>query len=216
MNDHASLERIKSRPIFAAIQAPTADSALKAAEAAIAGGLRLIEVRLTTPGAYRVISDLRREHADAVLVGAGSIVSTDMADRAIKAGAQFICCPHTDERILEMCSLRNLLYIAGALTPTEVARAWMLGAQIVNVYPAVPFGGDAYIKMLSESFPDIRVMPSGGVSSDNLRAHLRAGSFAVSIGAGLFSAADIQAGNYSKITERASSLVRIYVNFTNG
>jgi 2-dehydro-3-deoxyphosphogluconate aldolase/(4S)-4-hydroxy-2-oxoglutarate aldolase len=210
MNDHPSLERIKSLPIFASVTAPTADSALKSAEAAIAGGLRLVEIRLSSPGAIRVISDLRRVHGDAVLVGAGHVVTTEMADRAVKAGAQFILSPHTDEPILEICRERGLLGIAGALTPSEVMRAWNLGAPIVSIYPAGPFGGDAYMRMLTESFEETRLMPSGGVSAENIRDHFRAGAFAVTIGAGLFAPADVQSGNFKRIEERAKALAEIY------
>ena len=131
MNEHPSLERVKALPIFAAVTAPSADSALKSAAAAIARGLTQIEIRLSSPGAYRVISDLRREHGNAVLVGAGAVVTEEMADRAIKAGAQFIVSPHTDEAILAACRERGLLGIAGALTPTEVMRAWHLECPIV-------------------------------------------------------------------------------------
>lgn len=210
MNDHASLDRIKALPIFAALTAPSADSALKAAEAAIAGGLTQIEIRLSTPGAYRVISDLRRTHADAILVGAGAVVTEETADRAVKAGAQFVVSPHTDERVLGVCRDRGLLGIAGALTPTEVMRAWNLGCALVCVDPAGPFGGAAYVHWLADAFEDARLMPSGGVSSENMRDYFRAGAYAVTLGAGLFRAADIQTGDYAKITERAKALVHMY------
>ena len=209
MNDHPSLDRIKALPIFAALTAPSADSALKSAEAAIAGGLTQIEIRLSTPGAYRVISDLRRVHADAVLVGAGAVVTEEMADRAVKAGAQFIVSPHIDETILTMCRDRGLLGIAGALTPTEVMRAWHLGCPLVCIDPAGPFGGSSYVHWLADAFEDARLMPSGGVSSENLRDYFRAGSYAVTMGAGLFRAADVQTAAYSRITERAKALVQI-------
>ncbi len=210
MNDHPSLERIQALPIFAALTAPSADSALKSAAAAIAGGLTLIEVRLTTPGAYRVISDLRREHGDAVLVGAGAVVTEEMADRAVKAGAQFIVSPHTDETILTICRDRGLLAVAGAITPTEVMRAWNLGCPLVCVDPAGPFGGAAYVHWLADAFEETRLMPSGGVSAENLREYFRAGAYAVTMGAGLFRAGDVQTAAYGRITERAKALVQLY------
>jgi 2-dehydro-3-deoxyphosphogluconate aldolase/(4S)-4-hydroxy-2-oxoglutarate aldolase len=216
MNDHPSLERIKALPIFAAVTAPSADSALKSAEAAIAGGLTQIEIRLSSPGAYRVISDLRREHGDAVLVGAGAVVTEEMADRAVKAGAQFLVSPHTDEAILSMCLERGLVGIAGALTPTEVMRAWHLGCPLVCVDPAGPFGGPAYVHWLAEAFEDARLMPSGGVSSENLRDYFRAGAYAVTLGAGLFRAADIQTASYARITERAKALVQMHGELAAG
>lgn len=210
MNDHPALERIQRRPIFAAVRAHSADSALKSAQAAVDGGLELLEIRLTTPGAYRVISDLRREHGDTLLVGAGAVATTEMADRAIKSGAQFIIAPHTDEDTVALCRERGLLTIPGAITPSEVMRAWTIGSPIVSVFPVVPFGGAAYVKTLTECFEDVRLMPAGGVSADNMRDLFRAGAYAVTIGAGLFSATDIQAGNYARITERARALVDLH------
>jgi 2-dehydro-3-deoxyphosphogluconate aldolase / (4S)-4-hydroxy-2-oxoglutarate aldolase len=216
MNEHPSLERIKALPIFAAVSAPSADSALKSASAAIAGGLTQIEIRLSSPGAYRVISDLRREHGDAVLVGAGSVVTSEMADRAIKAGAQFLSSPHTDDGILTACRERGLLAIAGALTPTEVMHAWNLGCPLVCVNPAGPFGGPAYVHWLADAFEDVRLMPSGGVSNENLRDYIRAGARAATIGAGLFSTADVQTGSYGRITDRAKALVKMYAEIVLG
>lgn len=210
MNDHATLERIHALPIFAAVAAPSADSTLKSADAAIHGGLTIIEIRLSSPGAYRVISDLRREHGDAVLVGAGEVVTTDMADRAVKSGAQFITSPHTDEGILSICREKGLLGIASALTPTEVMRAWNIGVPIVGIQPVGPFGADSYLRMLSETFHGVRLMPSGGVSIETMPGYFRAGSYAVSVGAGLFSAADVQTAAYGRITERARSLIKAY------
>jgi 2-dehydro-3-deoxyphosphogluconate aldolase/(4S)-4-hydroxy-2-oxoglutarate aldolase len=216
MNDHSSLERIRALPIFAAVSAPSADSSLKSAAAAIAGGLTQIEIRLSSPGAYRVISDLRREYADAVLVGAGAVVTEEMADRAVKAGAQFLSSPHTDEAILATCRERGLLGIAGALTPTEVMRAWNLGCPLVCVNPAGPFGGSAYVHWLADAFEDARLMPSGGVSAENMRDYFRAGAHAVTLGAGLFQSADVRTGSYNRITERAKALVGMYEEIAAG
>ncbi len=216
MNEHPSLERIKTLPIFAAVTAPSADSALKSAAAAIAGGLTQIEIRLSSSGAYRVISDLRREHGDAVLVGAGAVLNAEMADRAVKAGAQFIVSPHTDEAILATCRERGLLGIAGALTPTEVMRAWNLECPIVCINPAGPFGGAGYVHWLADALEGTRLMPSGGVSSENMRDYFRAGAYAVTMGAGLFRTADIQTGAYGRITERAKALVKMYAELTLG
>jgi 2-dehydro-3-deoxyphosphogluconate aldolase/(4S)-4-hydroxy-2-oxoglutarate aldolase len=214
MNEHPALERIKALPIFAAVTAPSADSALKAAEAAIAGGLTQVAILLTTPGAYRVVSDLRRTHGDAVLVGASAVVTGEMADRAIKAGAQFLLSPHTDDEILGMCRDRGLLGIAGALTPSEVMRAWNFGCPIVSIHPAGPFGGPSYVHMMAESFEGVRLMPSGGVSLENMRDHLRAGAYAVVLGAGLCTSADVQTGSFGRITDRAKALVDTYREFT--
>ncbi len=124
--------------------------------------------------------------------------------------AQFISSPHTDETILGICREKGLLAVAGALTPTEVVKAWNLGTPIVGIAPAGPFGGPAYVRMLAEIYQEVRLMPSGGVSIDTMRDYFRAGAFAVSVGAGLFSSADVQSGGYERIAERARALIKSY------
>jgi 2-dehydro-3-deoxyphosphogluconate aldolase / (4S)-4-hydroxy-2-oxoglutarate aldolase len=208
VNAHAAFERIRARPIIAAIQAPSADSALKAANAAVAGGIRVVEVPLSSSGAYRVISDLRREHGDAILVGAGSVLSTEGADRAMKAGAQFATAPHTSFQTLDFCKARGLLAVPGAATPTEVMTAWSFGVPIVKVFPAALLGGAGYVKTLARAVGDVRLLVEGGVTPDNLGDYLASGAHAVTIGAGLVHPGDLQVGNWTAIAERARNLVR--------
>jgi 2-dehydro-3-deoxyphosphogluconate aldolase/(4S)-4-hydroxy-2-oxoglutarate aldolase len=210
MNAHAAFERIRARPIIAAIQAPSADAALKAANAAVAGGIRIVEVPLTSPGAYRVISDLRREHGDTILVGAGSVLSTEGADRAMKAGAQFATAPHTSFQTLDFCKARGVLAVPGAATPTEVMTAWSFGVPIVKVFPAALLGGTGFVKTLARSVGDVRLLVEGGVTPENFAEYLASGAQAVTIGAGLFQPGDLHVGNWSAIAERARGLVRAY------
>jgi 2-dehydro-3-deoxyphosphogluconate aldolase/(4S)-4-hydroxy-2-oxoglutarate aldolase len=210
MNAHAAFERIRSRPVIASIHAPSADSAIKAANAAVAGGIRVVEVPLSSPGAYRVISDLRREHGDGILVGAGSVLSTEGADRAMKAGAQFATAPHTSFQTLDFCKARGLLAIPGAATPTEVMTAWSFGVPIVKVFPVALLGGAGYVTTLVRSAGDVRLLVEGGVTPENFAEYVASGAHAVTIGAGLFMPGDIQVGNWSAIAERARGLVRTY------
>jgi 2-dehydro-3-deoxyphosphogluconate aldolase / (4S)-4-hydroxy-2-oxoglutarate aldolase len=210
MNAHAAFERIRARPIVAAIQAPSADTALKAANAAVAGGIKVVEVPLTSPGAYRVISDLRREHGDAILVGAGSVLSTEGADRAMKAGAQFATAPHTSFQTLDFCKSRGLLAVPGASTPTEVMTAWSFGVPIVKVFPATLLGGPGYVRTLARAVGDVRMLVEGGVTPENAGDYIAAGAHAVTIGVGLFQPGDLQVGNWTAIAERARTLVRAF------
>lgn len=207
MNAIAACERLRARPIIAAVRAPTADAALRAAAAAFAGGVRAFEVPLTAPGAFRVISDLRREHGDAILLGAGAVVSPDAADRAVKAGVQFVASPHTSYPVLDFCRSRGLLAIPGAATPTEVMAAWSTGAPLVKVFPAAVFGGAAYVRALRESLGDVRLVPEGGIGPDTIVAHFRAGASAVTIGGGLFMPGDLATANWGAIAERARAMV---------
>jgi 2-dehydro-3-deoxyphosphogluconate aldolase/(4S)-4-hydroxy-2-oxoglutarate aldolase len=208
MNDHPALERIRARPLFAVVQTSTADSALRAASAAIAAGIRFVEVPLGTPGAHRVLSELRREHGEAVMVGAGNVVAVDVADRAIKAGAQFVVSPHTSQHLLEMCRGRGVLGIPSALSPSEVLVAWSLGAPLVRVFPASSVGGPAYVRALKASLAGVRLMPAGGVGPEIVVDHFRAGAFSAAVDSGLFPASDIKTSNYTRIAERVRALVR--------
>lgn len=210
MSARAALERIRSRPIFAIVRGPSADAALRAARAAVAGGLQLVEVALSSPGAYRVISDLRREYADQILVGAGSVASAEMADRAAKAGAQFVSSPHTSPQIVEYCNHRGLLAMPGAATPSEVMDAWALRVPLVRVLPVSAFGGARYVKSLKEALDEVRLVPVGGIRPEDVAAYFRAGAWAIGIGSGLFVPSDIQAGSFAAVTERAQLVVRAY------
>jgi len=208
MNAHAAFERIRSRPIVATILAPSADTAIKAANAAIAGGIKVVEVPLASPGAYRVISDLRREHGDAILVGAGSVLSTEGADRAMKAGAQFATAPHTSFQTLDFCKARGLLAIPGASTPTEVMTAWSFGVPLVKIFPATILGGAGYVRTLSRTVGEVRLLAEGGVTAEHAIEYFSAGAQAVTVGAGLLHPGDLQVGNWTAIAERARGLVR--------
>src|SRR5947209_1619445 len=127
MIDFSILSTIEQHKIFAFVKADSAETALRAAEAAVVGGIKLVEVSLGTPGAVRVISDLRRKYGDEIRVGAGAVISVDMADRAIKGGAQFISSPHTNAGIIEFSVSKKVFAIAGAATPTEIMSAWDFG-----------------------------------------------------------------------------------------
>src|SRR3954447_21475374 len=126
MKDEDLIQLVTDHRVFAIVRAESAESALRAAEAAIIGGIKLIEVALSTPGSYRVISDLRRRYGDRAVIGAGSVMNVEQIDRAIKSSAQFISMPHTDTALIECCRQRRVPPLIGALTPTEVASAWAM------------------------------------------------------------------------------------------
>src|SRR3989449_9346403 len=143
-----SVNSVAAYRVFAVVRAKSAEAALRAAEAAIMGGIKLVEVALATPGSFRVISDLRHRYGDRVCVGAGSVTTQDQMDRAIKGGAQFISMPHTNTTLVEACRRTRVPPLVGALTPTEVATAWAMGVPIVNVFPVSSLGGPEYVSAL--------------------------------------------------------------------
>src|ERR1051325_6509562 len=132
MKDGDLIQFVAEHRVFGVVRAQSAEVALQAAEAAIIGGIKLVEVALATPGSLRVISDLRRRYGDRACVGAGSVMAYDQIDRAVKGGAQFIAMPHTSAALVEACHKYRVPAIIGALTPTEVSAAWSVGAPLVT------------------------------------------------------------------------------------
>jgi 2-dehydro-3-deoxyphosphogluconate aldolase/(4S)-4-hydroxy-2-oxoglutarate aldolase len=187
----------------------SAASALRAGEAAIAGGIRLIEVSMGTPGSFRVVSELQHRFGDRVCIGAGSVTSLDQIDRAIKSGAQFISMPHTNGALVEASRKHRVPAIIGALTPTEVATAESMGAAMVSLFPASTLGGPRYLAALTFRLGGVRLVASGGVSSENIAEYFAAGAFAIAVGSRLFTSGDLQNENYTAIAERARGMLRL-------
>lgn len=209
MNDAGLIRLVTDHRVFAVVSAPSAESALRAAEAAIMGGIKLIEVALATPGGFRVISDLRHLYGDRVCIGAGSVMSYEQIDRAIKSGAQYISMPHTSGSLVEACRRSRVPAMTSALTPTEVAAAWTLGSPLVTVFPASSLGGPEYLRNLTSRMMDVRLTAAGGVGPDNIADYFSAGAFAVAVGERLFPRGDLSNENYVAIAERARSMLRL-------
>jgi 2-dehydro-3-deoxyphosphogluconate aldolase/(4S)-4-hydroxy-2-oxoglutarate aldolase len=209
MKDSELVNSVAAYRVFAVVRARSAESALRAAEAAIVGGIKLIEVALATPGSFRVISDLRHRYGDRVWVGAGSVTTHDQMDRAIKGGAQFISMPHTSATLVEACRRALVPPLVGALTPTEVATAWAMGVPIVSVFPASSLGGPDYVAALTSRIIDVRVTVAGGVGSENIVDYFNAGAFAIAVGSRLFTNGDLKNENYAAIAERARGIIRL-------
>jgi 2-dehydro-3-deoxyphosphogluconate aldolase/(4S)-4-hydroxy-2-oxoglutarate aldolase len=209
MKDAELVSLVAAQRVFAVVRARSAESAVRAAEAAIVGGIKLIEVALATPGSFRVISDLRHSYGDRVCIGAGSVVTHEQMDRAIKSGAQFISMPHTSAPLVEACRRSLVAPLIGALTPTEVATAWSMGALLVTLFPASSLGGPEYVAALTSRISDVRLVVSGGVGPDNIVDYFDAGAFAIAVGARLFTSGDLKNENYAAIAERARGIVRL-------
>ncbi|HWC77824.1 MAG TPA: hypothetical protein VG778_10190 [Blastocatellia bacterium] len=209
MNDADFVRLISEHRVFATVCAESAEIALRTAEAAIVGGIKLIEVALVMPGAFRVISDLRHAFGDRACIGGGSVISYDQLDRSLKCGAQFISMSHTSVPLIEATRRSHVPSVVGALTPTEVAAAVSLGAPLVSVFPSEPLGGPAYLRSLVSRMAGIRLGAAGGVGSHNIQDYFNAGAFAVSVGSLLFMDGDVRNGNYAAIAERARTLLRL-------
>ncbi|HLG16361.1 MAG TPA: bifunctional 4-hydroxy-2-oxoglutarate aldolase/2-dehydro-3-deoxy-phosphogluconate aldolase [Blastocatellia bacterium] len=209
MTDSEFADLVSSNRVFAVVRADSAESAVRAAEAAIIGGIKLIDVAVNTPGSYRVISDLRHRYGDRAVVGAGSVVNYDQVDRAIKSGVQFISTPHTSAPMVEFCRKNRIPTVVGAMTPTEVATAWSLGAPLITVFPASSVGGPGFVRALTSRMTDAHIGASGGVGPENIVDYFAAGAFAIAVGGRLFTRGDMQNENYAAIAERARGVLRL-------
>jgi 2-dehydro-3-deoxyphosphogluconate aldolase / (4S)-4-hydroxy-2-oxoglutarate aldolase len=203
-----TLDQLRETRVVAVIRAPDPDGAVRAVDALVRGGVTGIEITYSTPDVPRVLATVAERYGDAVLLGAGTLRTPAQAREAVDSGARFLVSPGLSDEVLEAMLATGATAMAGALTPTEVMRADALGAHVVKVFPA-SLGGPAYIRALRAPFPDIRFMPTGGVSADNLADWLDAGVIAVGAGSELCSAADIGARRWDVIEEKARAFAGV-------
>jgi 2-dehydro-3-deoxyphosphogluconate aldolase/(4S)-4-hydroxy-2-oxoglutarate aldolase len=202
------LERIRSVGVVPVIRARSADEAAQVAEAIQAGGVGILEITMTVPGAVEVIREVAGRGGDA-LVGAGTVMDPEAARACMDAGAQFIVSPSLNLDTIAACREAGVAVLPGALTPTEVVTAWNAGADLVKVFPAGAVGGPSYIKALKAPLPHIDVVPTGGVNLKTAGDFIRAGASALGVGADLVDLAAVRRGEASAVTERAREYVRI-------
>ena len=155
--------------IIPAIRVSSGDDAHFAAESVSRGGIPIVEITLTVPGAVELIAHLVRYHPK-IIVGAGTLLDTETARRCVDAGASFLTAPGFDAKIVDFAAKQNLSVLPGALTPTEVVTAWQAGADFVKVFPCAPVGGDKYIKSLKAALPQIPLIAAGGVNQQTAGA----------------------------------------------
>lgn len=204
MLKHAIFQTILERRMVAIVRADTFDAALQMADACIAGGITALEVAFTTPDTLEVIKTLRLRHGPEVLLGAGTVLDPETARLAILAGARFIISPSVNLDTIRLCQRYQVLSMPGVMTPTEIVTALEAGADIIKIFPAEVFG-PAYIKALRAPLPLAPLMPTGGVSVDNLAAWFENGALAVGIGSSLTGPA--ASGDYQAVTARARAFV---------
>jgi 2-dehydro-3-deoxyphosphogluconate aldolase/(4S)-4-hydroxy-2-oxoglutarate aldolase len=188
------------------IRADSAHDTLKVVQALEDGGVPVAEITMTTPGAIGIIADLVRTRADRLTVGAGTVTDLDSCLKAMDAGSSFIVTPTCNQEIVDACARRNICIIGGGLTPTEVLENWRAGATAVKIFPASVFG-PRYLTLLNEPFPDIPLVPTGGISLENVSDYLRAGAVFVGAGGDLVPKAAVREGKFQEITERARRYV---------
>lgn len=197
------LRRIGHTGLVPVVRAPSVEAAVGAARAVKAGGVDIIEITFTVPGAREAIERVSREMGDEVLVGAGTVLDAQTARVAIAAGAQFIVSPGLDVPTIEMAHRYGKPAVPGCLTPTEVLTALAKGADMVKIFPADCVGGPKYIKALLGPIPQVELVPTGGVNLENAGDFIKAGAAALGVGGSLVDKRAVTEGNWEVITENA-------------
>jgi 2-dehydro-3-deoxyphosphogluconate aldolase/(4S)-4-hydroxy-2-oxoglutarate aldolase len=207
MRARDTLQRIAETCVVPVVRATSGEEALAVVDAIRAGGIDVIELTMTVPGAVEVIRELAQRYGDDVLLGAGTVLDAETARACLLAGARFVVSPIIDVGTLACCRTYGIPALAGALTPTEVVHAWRAGADIVKVFPCSAVGGASYIRALKAPLPQIPLLPTGGVSLSTVSDFIQAGSTAVGVGADLVDVARIRAGDPGAVTDKARRYV---------
>ena len=209
MNKDEVIKTIRDVGIIPVVRAQSVDEAMMAIDAIREGGVSLLEITMTVPGAVGLIEKLSQRYGSEALVGAGTVLDGETARACIQAGAQFVVSPSLNLETIEVCRRHDVAVLPGALTPTEVVQAWSAGADFVKVFPAGAVGGASYIRSLKAPLPQIELVPTGGVSLKTAADFIKAGASALGVGADLVDLKALREGQQQIITERARAFVRI-------
>jgi 2-dehydro-3-deoxyphosphogluconate aldolase / (4S)-4-hydroxy-2-oxoglutarate aldolase len=188
--------------VIPAIRVSSAEDARFAAEAVNRGGIPIVEITMTVPSACELIAELVRSHPK-MIVGAGTVLTTDAARMCVDSGAQFLTAPSFNPKILEFAAKESMAVLPGALTPTEVVSAWEAGADFVKVFPCSLVGGERYIKALKTALPAFRLIAAGGVNQQTAEDFIVAGASAIGVGTELIPTEAIERKQSKRIQELA-------------
>lgn len=201
------LQRIRNIGVIPVVRASSADEAIQVVEAIRAGGVSLLEITMTVPGAVQLIEALTKKFADEAIVGAGTVLDGETAGACIAAGAKFIVSPALNLETIAFCRQHDVAVMPGALTPTEIVTAWNAGADFVKVFPCGAMGGASYIKSLKAPLPQLELVPTGGVTLATAVSFIQAGAAAIGVGADLVDVKAIRAGDAQTVTAAAQAYV---------
>jgi 2-dehydro-3-deoxyphosphogluconate aldolase/(4S)-4-hydroxy-2-oxoglutarate aldolase len=208
MNKEAVLARIHEIGIIPGIRTASGEDAHFAADAVSSGGIPIVEITMTIPGALDIIAYLAH-HIPEVLIGAGTVLDPETARKCLDAGAGFLTGPCLDVSVIELARKQNVAMLAGALTPSEIHDAWSSGADMIKVFPCAQMGGDAYIRALKGPFPKIPLIPAGGVNQQTAANFILAGAAALGIGSELVPRQAIEKRRAEQIRELARRFLRL-------
>jgi len=207
MDKKVTLEKLQQLGVMAVIRGPTPELTLKMVEALIAGGVKGIEITYSTPNAAEVVRQLDKQFSNQIVLGMGTLTEATQVDEAIGAGARFLVSPICDPLLGKTMIASGAPVMIGALTPTEVFQAYKLGSDVVKIFPG-SLGGPSYMKALKAPFPNIPMMPTGGVSATNVGEWLAAGAFAVGAGSELCPPKLAKEGRFDEISMRAREFIK--------
>jgi len=203
MNKSEVLKHIAETGVVPVVRAASADEAMRVVDAIKEGGISILEITMTVPGALAVIEEVAKRFGNEVMVGAGTVLDAETARACVLSGAQFIVSPALNLETIELCRRYSIAVMPGALTPTEVLAAWQAGADMVKVFPCNAMGGASYLKSLKAPFPQVELIPTGGVSLKTAADFIRAGASALGVGSDLVDTKAIRAGESEKVTQAA-------------
>jgi 2-dehydro-3-deoxyphosphogluconate aldolase/(4S)-4-hydroxy-2-oxoglutarate aldolase len=202
-------QSIEDSGIIPVLRAHDAAQAHAVVQAMIAGGVRVVEVTMTVPGAIELLKDLKSEYGAKLLLGSGTVTTAEEAEATIEAGAEFVVSPSFHPEVVARTHALGKVSIPGALTPTEVITAWRAGADYVKVFPCSAVGGASYLKSLLAPFPHLKLIPTGGVTLQTAESFFRAGARALGVGSDLVNLSAIDAGQPEIITEAARAYLQV-------
>jgi len=206
MKKTKKLNLIRETGVIAIMRAQSSDQLIAAADAIKAGGVRVIEVTMTTPGALDVIAEATQRYGEDVLFGAGSVLDAETTRAAMLAGAGFVVAPTLNLDVVALCNRYSIPVMPGCFTPTEMLTAWEAGADMVKLFPA-SIGGPAFIKAIRAPLPQLEIVPVGGVNLDTAADFIRNGAAALGVGSSLVNQKLLDAGDMEELTRRAARFI---------
>jgi 2-dehydro-3-deoxyphosphogluconate aldolase/(4S)-4-hydroxy-2-oxoglutarate aldolase len=208
MTGNENLQRVLDSGIVAILRAPSSEQLINVARALFEGGIDVIEVTFTVPDALEVLAAVKKEMGSRVLLGAGTVLDPETARAALLAGAEFIVAPVVNLDVIRLCKRYDKPVMPGAFTPTEILTAWEAGADLIKVFPSDSVG-PGYIKALRGPFPQIRLMPTGGVNLQTLPDFVKAGACAVGVGSSLVEPQAVRDGNMDRLRDLAAQYMHV-------
>jgi len=208
MEKREVFNRMMSEGLVPVIRVSSAQEAIDVADAIKEGGVTLIEITMSVPGAIDVIKELAQKYRDEIIMGAGTVLDPETARAALLAGAQFIVTPTLNLDVIQLAHRYSAVVVPGAMTPTEILTAWNAGADMVKVFPAAQLGGPEYLKAIRGPLPQILLVPTGGVNLQNAGAFIKAGAAALGVGGELVDKKAVKEKKFHIITENTHAFIK--------